>query len=88
MKYKTAIVANKFKEDIVEIPEDKLCVLLYSDYQGRIKITGTSDELEIRDDGDFAKKSVFLPNRYNWTIAKDSMGQIILIPTEKDEHGD
>lgn len=77
----------KYKRGIIEIVDNKDRVVFKDDQL----ITTTfmldktlKDHIEVRDQGEFALRAIYLPSKYHWEIVTDSDGVICLVPTKKE----
>lgn len=72
------------EEDCIEIPESRLVNV--SDGGTGIILDGKWIQRSIfaRTRGEFDGKSVYLPDGFDYVLAKDNLGFTILIPLEKE----
>ena len=85
MKYKTLVIMPEDEvqdttrinsKKLIDIPDD--CgVLLIED-------NGLS-HIEVRRGGELANHALFLPNKWDWVIGKDSLNATCLMPLSKKE---
>ena len=84
-------------EDLIELIEDKpltICEIdakiaelqeLRKELDKSVEVSDNSwgDIISVRSYGKYKEKGFRISSRYNWEIVKDSMGELVLIPTKK-----
>lgn len=80
MEYPKAVLKNRSKkESVIEIDESKL----YEFSKGDItKMFSLDAQICVRGEGNFRNKAIWLRDEFEYTIARDDKGELILIITK------
>lgn len=79
---KIVIRKKEVEVGVEEIPEERLCRVELS--VAIFKIDGEGDYISTRGNGELKGKSIFLSPDYDWTLGKDSLGEVCLVPLKKE----
>lgn len=74
MKYNLLKIEQKEEKDSIKINSDDLI---------DVNVCGFFSYLNIRASGEFTRRAIWLSDKFDWTLGRDSRNQIILVPLKK-----
>ena len=82
MEYKRVKIADMERDDVYEIPEEKLV-----DISGLIEIRniGRDQLMQMRMGGELMRKSIYLDDVYfDWVLGRDDSDLLVLVPIKRE----